>query len=47
MSNDCKHCGAVLSPTTGGALGIDAESDDLACDRRLCKESESGRSKPS
>jgi hypothetical protein len=47
MSNDCKHCGAALSSTTGGALGVDAESDDLACDRHLCKESESGRSKPS
>jgi hypothetical protein len=47
MSNDCKHRGAALGSTTGGALGIDAESDDLARDRRLCKESESGRSEPS
>jgi hypothetical protein len=47
MSNDCKRRGAALGSATGGALGVDTESDDLARDRRLCKESESGRSEPS
>jgi hypothetical protein len=45
MSNECK--GAALGSATGGALGVDAESDDLPRDRRLCGESESGRSEPS
>jgi hypothetical protein len=40
MSNDCKHRGAALGSATGGALGTDAEFDDLPRDRRLCRESE-------
>jgi hypothetical protein len=28
-------------------LGVDAESDDIPRDRRLCMESESGQSEPS
>jgi hypothetical protein len=47
MSNDCKRRGAALGSATGGALGIDAESDDLPHDPRLCRESESGQSEPS
>jgi hypothetical protein len=47
MSSDCKRHGGALGSTTGGALGVDAESDDLPRDRHLCKESESGRSDPS
>jgi hypothetical protein len=43
MRNDCKRHGATLGSATGGALGVDVESDDLARDRRLCKELESGR----
>jgi hypothetical protein len=30
-----------------GTLSVDAESVDLARDRRLCRESESGQSEPS
>jgi hypothetical protein len=41
------HHGAALGSDTGGALGVDAESDDLPLDRRLCRESESGQSEPS
>jgi hypothetical protein len=37
----------ALGSATGGALNVDAESDDLPRDRRLCRESESGRSEPS
>jgi hypothetical protein len=33
--------------TSCGALGDDVEFVDLARDRRLCKEPESGRSEPS
>jgi hypothetical protein len=47
MSNDCKRRGATLGSATGTALGVDADSDDLPRDRRLCRESESGRSEPS
>jgi hypothetical protein len=47
ISNDCKRRGAVSEPAACGALGVDAESDDFPRDRRLCRESESGRSKPS
>jgi hypothetical protein len=47
MSSDCKRRGASLGSATGGALGIDAESDDLPRDRHLCKESEQERSTPS
>jgi hypothetical protein len=47
MSRDCKCRGAALGSATGSAVGVDAESDDLPRDRRLCKESESGRSHPS
>jgi hypothetical protein len=47
MSNDCKHRGMALCSATGGALGVDAESDNLPLGRRLCRESESGRSEPS
>jgi hypothetical protein len=32
MSNDCKRQGAALGSVTGGALGVDTESDDLARD---------------
>jgi hypothetical protein len=32
MSNDCKRHGAALGSATGGALGIDAESNDLPRD---------------
>jgi hypothetical protein len=46
MSNDCKRHGAALGSATGGALGIDAEFDDLARDRRFCRESELGWSEP-
>jgi hypothetical protein len=42
MSSDCKCRGAAA-----GTLGVDTESDDLSRDRRLCRESESGRSDPS
>jgi hypothetical protein len=38
---------AALGSTAGGALGVNTESDDLPRDRRLCMESESGRSEPS
>jgi hypothetical protein len=44
MSSDCKRRGVVLSSATGGAVDVDAKSDNLPRDRRLCKESESGRS---
>jgi hypothetical protein len=44
MSSNCKRRGAVLGSATGGALDVDAESDDFPRDRRLCRESESGRS---
>jgi hypothetical protein len=37
----------VPESTTCGALDVDAESIDLAHDRSLCRESESGRSEPS
>jgi hypothetical protein len=47
MSNDCKRRGVALGSTAGGALGIDAESDDLTCDRHFCRELELRRSKPS
>jgi hypothetical protein len=47
ISNDSKHHGAALGSATGGALGVDSEFDDLTCDRRLCRESKSGRSEPS
>jgi hypothetical protein len=47
ISNDCKRREAALGSTAGGVLGIDAESDDLPHDWRLCRESESGRSEPS
>jgi hypothetical protein len=47
ISNDCKRRGAVLGSTTGGALSVDAESDDLPRDRRLYRESVSGRSEHS
>jgi hypothetical protein len=47
MSNDCKRHGVALGSATGGALGVDTESDDLPRYRRLRRESESGRSKPS
>jgi hypothetical protein len=47
MSNYCKRCGAALGSTTGSALGVDTESDDLPRDRRLYRESESGQSEPS
>jgi hypothetical protein len=47
MSSDCKHREAALGSATGGALGVDAEFDDLPCDRCLCMKSESGRSDPS
>jgi hypothetical protein len=47
ISNDCKHRVAALGSATGGAVGVDAESDDFPRDRRLCRESESGRSEPS
>jgi hypothetical protein len=47
MSNDCKHHGAALGSAAGGALGVEAKSDDLPRDRRLCRESELGRSEPS
>jgi hypothetical protein len=40
MSNDCKHRAAALDSTTGGALGTDAEFDDLPRVWRLCRESE-------
>jgi hypothetical protein len=44
MSSDCKRRRAALGSATGGTVGVDAKSDDLPRDRRLCKESESGRS---
>jgi hypothetical protein len=47
MINDCKRYGVTFGSATGGALGVDAESDDLPRDRRLCRESESGRFEPS
>jgi hypothetical protein len=47
MSSDCKRHGAALGSATGGAVGVDAKSNDLPRDRRLCKESESGHSDPS
>jgi hypothetical protein len=47
MSSDCKRRGAALGSATGGTLGVDVESDDLPRDRRLCRESKSGRSEPS
>jgi hypothetical protein len=47
ISNDYKRRGATLCSTTGAALGVDAEFDDLPRDRRLCRESESGQSEPS
>jgi hypothetical protein len=39
--------GAAPESASCGALGADAESVDLTRDRRLCRESESGRSEPS
>jgi hypothetical protein len=47
MSNDCKRREVTLGSATGGTLGVDPESNDLPRDRRLCKESESGRSESS
>jgi hypothetical protein len=47
MSNDCKRRGAALGSAIGGMLGVIPESNDLPRDRRLCRESESGRSEPS
>jgi hypothetical protein len=47
ISSDCKRRGAVLGSAASGALGVDAESDDVLYDRRLWRESESGRSDPS
>jgi hypothetical protein len=47
MSSDCKRLGAALGSATGGALNVDAESDDLPRDQRLYRESESRRSEPS
>jgi hypothetical protein len=46
ISNDCSRRGAMPESTSCGALGADAESVDLAHDRRLCRESESGWSEP-
>jgi hypothetical protein len=39
MSSDSKRRGAALGSATGGALSVDAESDDLPRDRHLCRES--------
>jgi hypothetical protein len=39
--------GAAPESASCGTLGIDAKSVDLARDRRLCRESESGPSEPS
>jgi hypothetical protein len=39
--------GAALGSAVGGALGVDAEPDDLPRDRCLCRESESAWSEPS
>jgi hypothetical protein len=47
ISNGCKRRRAALGSVTCAALGVDAESDDLPRDRRLCRGSESGRSEPS
>jgi hypothetical protein len=47
MSSDCKRRGAALGSATGGTLSVDAESDDLLRDRRLCRDSELGQSEPS
>jgi hypothetical protein len=44
MSSNCKCCRAALGSATGGTVDVDAKSVDLPRDRRLCKESESGRS---
>jgi hypothetical protein len=47
ISNDCRCRGAALESTACGALGVDAKPVDFARDRRLYKDSESGRSEPS
>jgi hypothetical protein len=47
MSSDCKRRGVALGSATDGTIGVDAKSEDLPHDRRLYKESESGRSEPS
>jgi hypothetical protein len=46
ISNDCKRRGAAPDSASCSAFGVDAGSIDLARDRRLCKESELGRSEP-
>jgi hypothetical protein len=47
ISNDCRRRGAAPDSTACDALDVDAESVDFPHDRRLCRESESGRSEPS
>jgi hypothetical protein len=47
ISNDCRCRGAAPDSTACGALDVDAESVKFPRDRRLCRESESGRSEPS
>jgi hypothetical protein len=47
ISNDCKRRRVAPDSAACGALGVDAESNDFPRDRRLCRESKSGRSEPS
>jgi hypothetical protein len=47
MINDWRRHGAAPEFTSCGALSVDTEPVDLTHDRRLYKESSSGRSKPS
>jgi hypothetical protein len=44
--NDRRRRGVAPESTSCDALGVNAEPVDLARDRHLCKESESGRSEP-
>jgi hypothetical protein len=47
MINDWRCRGTAPESASCNALGVDTESVDLARNRRLCKESASGRSGPS